>query len=774
MGASSRKDNARAEARHPEEARAGHASPSHAPGHAPGHAPSHAPGHEPGNPEQQVMEMLAGFEERLGELRRLWDEHRSAEARLREKEAEFARREADHKDQLEQFARKLEQADKDRAAIDRRRAELESADAAAANRAAELEEAAAKTQAAEARVLEQERVAARQAQTIAEQATARQAELTAQEQAVQALSGDLESQRAALAERETKLRAVAEQVALLEQQAGQTRDEAIRAADAARDELKTALSERDLLAAELERREKTQNETGRKLNDELETINRRAAEQNAEIETLRARLAESDGARAGEDARSGAQQKKLTERIEALESELASRDAALGKTRAELAKVVEELRAEREKPAAADTSTATEQLTAAQTQLAARDSALEQAVAEAASLNERIAGLERDLDEQRRAADSAGQRALENDELIAMRSELDRTKAELALAVDSCDRAHADLKKAQARASRQVGAAGVAPAFARDAARLEMRRQRLSRVKSLHRQQSNKIRVASEALRKRLEQCEQMLGLRADLAQARQSLEHAHKRVQKQRGVGRMATTLLCFSVMVTLLGAVSWVVAGQVWPGRFVATATVQAIARGRELLPEERTDWQSFHEQLIEDPRFIERAAESLGKRGITSLSQPGELGPYLKSHMTSRSPGPGEISFELTGDGAERTSRVLDTVVTTLAAEANAARSKRLDGGSTDIKAAAEPGAAPIDDTRMRHAGMLWGASVGTFLVLGMIIWGRLAAAKLRYEGQSNVEHTLEEERWPAIPGLGPSKGAGSPIPSTAGRH
>jgi len=564
---------------------------------------------------------------------------------------------------------------------------------------------------------------------------------------------------------------VADQVASLEQKANTARDEAMKAAEASREDLKTALSERDLLAAELERRDHAHAESGRRLQDELAALKERSSKQEAELESLRARLSKNDKHRAGDDAKAASLKAELSKRVSDLEGELRSRDEALTAARADLARLAEEIKSLRERPG--DDGAAAEALAEARRQLAERESALQSASGEASALKARIGELEREVAEQRRLVEEAGGRVVETEELPALRAELERTKAELALAVDTCDRAHAELKKAQARAARQAGKAGSGPAFARDAARLELRRQRLARVKGLHRQQSNKIRVASEALRKRLEQCEQMIGLRAELAQARRSLEHAHKRVQKQRGVGRMATALLCLSVMVALLGAMSWVVSGQVWPGRFAATATIQAQARGRELLPEERADWQQFHEQLIEDPRFIERAAENLGKRGITTLGQAGDLTAYLKANLTLRSPGDGEISLELQDEGAERTSRVLDTVVTTLAAEANAARAKRLDGGTTDIKQAATVGASAIDGTRLRHALILWGASTGAFVVLGVVIWGRLAAAKLRYEGQTQVEHILEEERWPAIPGLGASKPIGSPIPSTPGR-
>lgn len=717
-----------------------------------------------GSPDQQVMEMLAGFEERLAELRRLWDEHRTAEAKLKEKEAAFLRREAEHAAIVEAFERRVAAADEARAEFEERAGRLRAAEEAAQQKLAELE--------AERRQVAQQ----------AQDAESRAREAAAQLETARAQSEAAAAERESLSKREEELRQTTAQIAEIERNSGQAREEAQRRAASAEEELRSALSDRDTLAIELTRREELQAaleaqiEKARvqeqehaaaagALKGEVDGLTAQIASQRVELETLRLRAADADKP-----------DPESQRRVEQLEGRLRERDEALERAADELREAREQAGTARGKASAAEIDQLKKELEAAQSELVQRRSDLEAAGDEARTLRERLAELERQaaefnarLEEARAQAAQTG----DTEEVLSLRSELERTKGELAIAVESCDRAHSELKKAQARAARQASGAGVAPVFARDASRLEQRRHRLNRVKSLQREQSNKIRVASEALRKRLEQCEQILGLRSELSQARQALEQAHKRVQRQRGVSRMAAALLSIAVVFAMLGGLSWVVAGQMWPGTYVATAAIQATARGRELTPEERRDWQTYHETLVADPRFIEKAAEHFGKRGITTLAEPGQLTKFLKSHLNTRSPGDGALNFELKSEGAERTARLLDTVVTALAGEANQARSKRIDGGTTDISQPASASGSPIDDTRLRHAGMLWGGSSIAFAILGLVVWGRLAAAKLRYEGQLHVEHVLEAERWPAIPGLGPARPTGSPVPSTGGR-
>lgn len=869
------------------------------------------------------MEMLASFEERLAELRRLWDEHRAAEAKLNEKEVDLAKREAEYAAQRDRFDRVVQEAEQNRAQVEQREQHLRAASEQALERIAALEDEHARSEAL--------RVEAEERATIA----------TQQFGAAQARAAAMEAEKQALADRELGLRETAQRVAEIEREANEAKAEADLAAETAREELAAAIKQRDEMAARLKKlddelqktdqaaaqlqsevdqaherekaHDKASQDSARELNKRLEDLTAQLKARAADLETTQAKLAEKDKAVAAQEKASQNAARDLNKRVEELAGQLKARSAELETAQTKLSdkdkagaahdkatqestralqKQIEALTAqvksqaseiesaqskltEKDKAGAAhdkatqdsarslqkqiETLTAqlktqageleaahaelsakdhakaaqdkaastkrgeadrqiadlkkevaahetrlteskaeierlngelknaqaqhhqhkgsaskesaklADELKAAQATIAEREAKLKGATGEAEALKARIASLVHQAEQHQTELDARG-----SEEIAALRSELERTKAELSIAVESCDRAHADLKKAQAKVARQGPVGPFVPAFARDAGRLDLRKLRLGRAKSLQREQSNKIRAASDALRKRLEQCEQVIGLRVELAQARQNLEQAHKRVQKQRGVSRVAAVLLSLVVMVAMLGALSWVVAGQIWPGMYVATATIKAEARGRELLPEERAEWQRYHEELVADPRFVDKAAEHLSKRGIASLGEPGLLSEYMRANLTHRSPGPGELSLELKDEGAERTARILDTIVVALAYEANAARSKRIDGGTSDIDQNATPSESPIDDTRLKHAGMLWGGSVVAFSILGVIGWGRLAAAKLRYEGQSQVEHVLQEDRWPDIPGLGPKGPTGSPLPSTAGRH
>jgi hypothetical protein len=98
-----------------------------------------------------------------------------------------------------------------------------------------------------------------------------------------------------------------------------------------------------------------------------------------------------------------------------------------------------------------------------------------------------------------------------------------------------------------------------------------------------------------------------------------------------------------------------------------------------------------------------------------------------------------------------GADRATRALEVLGTTLASEANATRDRRPDGAVTLIKAGAAAGAAPIEDQRLLHASMLLGGlSILTF-GLGSVLWLRLAKAKHDFEVSAQLDQVMDEAKW-----------------------
>lgn len=278
------------------------------------------------------------------------------------------------------------------------------------------------------------------------------------------------------------------------------------------------------------------------------------------------------------------------------------------------------------------------------------------------------------------------------------------------------------------------------------------RRRRLAKQRRILRDQSVKIRRATEALRDRLEQCDQVLQKRAELAQAYHAIVEMRQRNAKREVRGGVVFGVIGMMAVVGMVGAVSWFVAGRIAPGEYAASAVIAGQGGPREVLSEADAEaWQSYMVNLSTDPRFLEQAAERMKRRGITTMGTAGELGREVKDRLVVETPSPSEIRLEWRGEGVGRTQRVLDTYAVALAAVANQNRARRGDGATTVITSEAVAGDEPLDNTRIETAGMIFGGSTGLTLLLGGVLWRRLSAAKARFERDSRMEPLLDDAQW-----------------------
>src|SRR5690606_33563256 len=132
----------------------------------------------------------------------------------------------------------------------------------------------------------------------------------------------------------------------------------------------------------------------------------------------------------------------------------------------------------------------------------------------------------------------------------------------------------------------------------------------------------------------------------------------------------------------------------------------------------------WQTFHEEFVADARFIEAAAPQLGRRGITTLAQPGALTADLEANLTAFSPGPGQLTLEYRGEGATRARRVVETLVATLAREASLSRDRRADGLRSVVTDEAAVMGRPISDGRLVYAAGIFAMLAGATLGVGFL--------------------------------------------------
>lgn len=548
----------------------------------------------------------------------------------------------------------------------------------------------------------------------------------------------------------------------------------------ARDELSTVRAELEAIRADAGRGVQAEIERAEALVAELAQERERVGLLELEIEDLRERSAKAEAGLA--DAADPEAIRLAQAEVESLRTQMTELAASAD----------EEITAARQKAERAE-ARAAEQAE----QAAAVAAHAEAANARAAALEARLASAESELigavrarDELKSQLESAGVGSEEADRLRdALTAAIDRiSEAETgaAAAQEALDtlRAQTEAELAQLRASLDERAAEIAKA---EQAALETegenrdlkaklqeleielevssaqtrpnadefqigRRRRLAKQRRILRDQSVKIRRATEALRDRLEQCDQVLQKRAELAQAYHAIVEMRQRNAKREVRGGVVFGVIGMMAVMGMVGAVSWFVAGRVAPGEHAASAVIAAQGGPREALSGEDAEaWQSYMVDLATSPQFLEQAAERMKRRGITTLGTAGELGREVKARLVVETPSPSEIRLEWRGEGVGRTQRVLDTYAVALATVSNQARARRGDGATTVITSEATAGAEPLDNTRIETAGMIFGGSTGLTLLMGGVLWRRLSAAKARFERDSRMDPLMDDSQW-----------------------
>lgn len=278
--------------------------------------------------------------------------------------------------------------------------------------------------------------------------------------------------------------------------------------------------------------------------------------------------------------------------------------------------------------------------------------------------------------------------------------------------------------------------------------RLDLRQRRLAQGRVVLRAQADKIRRGGEALRKRFEQAEQVLAQRAELAGIRQRLIAENARIQRHKAGSRAGVITLCAVGVLGLLGGLSWALARQIAPATFRVESEIRADGRGRELSSAELEEWQRFHQELVNDPRFHEAAAEKFKRQGLLTLASPAAVGSMVSDSLAVDSDANGEMKLILRGQGSDATRRELETLTAALVAYANTAQQQRIDGGLTAVSKPATPDASPIDRTREFYALGILGGSTLLSLILAVTIWKRLSGAKSAFEQDSMLQAALAE--------------------------
>ena len=671
-----------------------------------------------------VERALAEVSQTLDRLKQVRNERVEAEARFK---AEIKTRD----DRLAAMQLRLDELEADADAMAKARADALELQADRDGALEQVEELKKRLDAAEGGIL-----AEREARAAAE---ARVAEAQQNE------ADELAQVRSELAEAEQSLAAqaaAADQASAASQSLQKERDEALRRSEELAEGLRVA--EQDLalsreamdgFASKLAEAEQLRERVA-ELSATLEASSQSAAEWEQLAQAMEARAVEAEqsvsqaSAEAAENARvlestverQQAELDQLTQEAAALRESSAALQAQRAEAHA-AGESVQKLESERQELAST--------LEHEREQVREMEEKLDLAADRIGELQEALAERDAELDN---AGVVAGSIAALTEQLAELREQLDDAERER------------DVLRVQAES------AGSEPATNTwDDSRAALRRRRMRRARKLLREHAAKADQVEEVLAQRMTQCEDVLSRRRELVQAREVIERAHKRVLSTKSRSGAAATVFFGLGTIAVLAALSWAVVTRTFPARYAASAVLAAEFAETAATPEALESWQEFHEKLLLDPQLMSRAAERLAQRGFVELSQPAALKLKLEQDMTWSVPEPGRISFELRGLGRERTSRALDSYLTSLVAQSSSRRQRRSESSTTVIAEPVRAGVEPIEDPRLAYAGIGLGGGVVVCLTLWFCIWRRMVKTKSAFENSTAVDHLLEDARW-----------------------
>jgi hypothetical protein len=701
---------------------------------------------QPTAKEDDLLGVIADVEKQLSSLRVFRAEREEAKHKLEQREAALVARQQE----LTELAGRLSQ---EQQKLESRRQQIESG---------EREMQALRSQA------EQDRAAARQ-----------ERDETGRERAK--VVAELEHQTRLLVDREQRLTegaaGLSRQRAELEQsvQALAERERALQNTQQQLDAMRTEVEQARAAAEEARSLARTREE-------DLEVLRAKAQELIAQVAAARAESQQVRGETEGlktELARSAEAQSTLMQELAAREQKLQDKRGKLKalaaeyqKTTAGAAQLQEQLEGFKRQLIERDerVQDLSQKLAAATTKLREVSQHIhEQAdiIAEAEGFKQeldqrqaRIAELERELESARGRLKAAGQQAQSASttdsqakaRIAELEAETESLENELRLAHTELNQALTDNRALQEQLASAHRTGREVPSHIGEAVTLRWSRLRLMR--NILRDQAAKLQQASDAVRRRYEECEQILGQKESIATTQAALAEARRKLDSlQRQAGKTkAGALVFYAVLsVAILMGISWAVAGVMAPATFAARAIVAADTKGEPAGDDQLAEWQSFHEAILSDPRLLEVAAERMQRRGIAKLGSPGELDAFLKDHFSHLSASPGQLTLELRGQNGARMERILDTYVAALSSQANAAKDRRADGLGTTVIQTATTGPGPISDSRVVYAMGVFIAGLAASLFVLSLLWKRLTSGKSSFEHEQLVDATLAEATW-----------------------
>lgn len=411
------------------------------------------------------------------------------------------------------------------------------------------------------------------------------------------------------------------------------------------------------------------------------------------------------------------------ERIERLESRLASEGADANETVARVRDALEsriaELEADLERASTGDVDEASirSAIDAVRVPLEARIREMERDAAGPAAIEAATAPLIAEIEALRNESRHAGVPAaeLEAFEERCRRAEQRSDELETALAMTN-DRGQAQemAKKLRAKAER-INAA---------ARHLDRRKRRLAAIKGRVRQ------VAGDGEGAAFHELQRIDAQRKELSQVREFLSRSEHQMVRRWARSRSVAVVAWLAVLAAVCVTGSWFAVSEILPVAGTATVELRAMPRdGGVLSDSAASTWREWHESLATDPAFVQAVGRRLAARGLTPAAGETGIATMLVDDLQFEVDGPGRLRLVLAGADRRVLPTTLDAIATTMASESARQAPRRADGARAALR-----GDQP-STTGGGYARLIGGEMPAKMLnLIGMIAGGAILASLL----------------------------------------
>jgi chromosome segregation ATPase len=282
------------------------------------------------------------------------------------------------------------------------------------------------------------------------------------------------------------------------------------------------------------------------------------------------------------------------------------------------------------------------------------------------------------------------------------------------------------------------------------------RRKRLHRYRQILRVQVRSTREAQDKIVALHQQYTGLLQQRQTLREVKQFLASSEEHMARKWAT-HSSVALSCFMVVAVLLMAIFSHAAGQ------NAIEPVWRVTETIEIEPEAKPDakvsasaWAAEERKLLLSEPVLREALSQMAQRGVRGYSEPEPFEEHLKAALTIDAPMAGKLSLAYKNTDKALALGVLESLGRARVSYQMVQDRQAGRPNSAKIVQAATLDAAPIEDGRWQLSLKIFGALLGTTMVLSVLLRLWMNRAQRLFDAHQNqgISDVDDEQKWPDL--------------------